>query len=429
MSKGKIMVVGLGPGSKEQMTARAREAIRDAQVIIGYSTYVKLIADLLEDQEVIKKGMTEETDRCVLAMKKAQQGKKVALISSGDAGIYGMATLTYEVLLQAGWKPGSDIEVEVIPGTTALAACGSLVGAPLGHDFCAISLSDLLTPWPVISRRLEAAAQADFVVALYNPKSGRRTGQIVAARDILLRHRRPDTPIAIVKSAYRPKQSIQLSTLENMVACDIGMLSTVLIGNSDTFIQEGLMITPRGYAGKYANLVGEAVDGEKAGRSLSLGFEGWHDVVREWFFGHDNLPCLEDAAREFNQPIGEILPALVEQDDENRRSAQCRSQPLNTSQLDDILDTVMQSAPLVARVTTGNATMRCQASQLTTHAATILIKGNDSQVELEVDQVKNIWWMTHPHGEQLVLLDITGNPLLFLHLTEKFDITPFALTI
>jgi precorrin-3B C17-methyltransferase len=201
----------------------------------------------------------------------------VALISSGDAGVYGMAGPTFEVLFQAGWTPDSDIAVEIVPGASALNTCAALVGAPLTHDFCAISLSDLLTPWPTIARRLDAVAYADFVVALYNPRSGRRTQQIVEAQRLFLRHRDPQTPVAIVKSGYRPKQRIELTTLERMHECEIGMLSTVLIGNSNTFVKHGLMVTPRGYLNKYEVVSGEASTrvGEQAGRSLSTGLEGW----------------------------------------------------------------------------------------------------------------------------------------------------------
>eukprot|EP01071_Lankesteria_metandrocarpae_P000253 Lankesteria_metandrocarpae@DN10393_c0_g1_i1.p2 len=149
MGKGKIFLVGLGPGSQDHMSLRAREAIAQADVVIGYATYIKLVMDLVDGKEVIRKGMTEELDRCYEALERARQGKTVALISSGDTGVYGMAGPTYEVLLQSGWKPGDGIEVEVVPGSTALNACAALVGAPLTHDFCSISLSDLLTPWPV----------------------------------------------------------------------------------------------------------------------------------------------------------------------------------------------------------------------------------------------------------------------------------------
>ncbi|KAA3652496.1 MAG: precorrin-3B C(17)-methyltransferase [Proteobacteria bacterium] len=277
---GKIMLVGIGPGHVEHMTQRAREAIAEADTIIGYVTYIRLVADLIEGKEVVKKSMTEELDRAIEALARARQGKKVALISSGDAGVYGMAGPTYEVLFEAGWTPGFDIEVEIVPGASALNTCAALVGAPLTHDFCAISLSDLLTPWPTIARRLDAVAASDFVVALYNPKSGRRTGQIVEAQHLFLRHRRPDTPVAIVKSAYRPKQRIEMTTLAAMCEAEIGMLSTVIIGNSHTFVRDGLMVTPRGYANKYDVTNGATRDGEQAGRSLSTGLNGWCEALR-----------------------------------------------------------------------------------------------------------------------------------------------------
>jgi len=251
MSNGKILLVSLGPGAEDHMTRRARQAIEQAHVVIGYVTYVKLIANLLAGKEVIQGGMKHEVDRCRTACHKARQGKTVALISSGDIGIYGMASPAYEVLLESGWTPKSDLEVEVIPGASALSTCAALAGAPLSHDFCAISLSDLLTPWPVIARRLEAAASADFVLALYNPKSLHRTRQISDAREILLRHRAPDTPVAIVRSAYREQQHVDMTTLDAMLERDIGMLTTVLVGNSNTYTREGLMITPRGYSEKY----------------------------------------------------------------------------------------------------------------------------------------------------------------------------------
>ena len=304
---GKIILVGFGPGAQEHMSYRARAAIAEADVVIGYATYIKLVQDLLDGKEVIRKGMTEELDRCNEAWEHARQGKTVAVISSGDIGVYGMAGPTYEVLLQSGWRPGSGITVEVVPGATALSACAALVGAPLTHDFCSISLSDLLTPWPVIARRLEAAARADFVVALYNPRSGRRTGQIVEAQRILLKHRSPETPVAVVKSAYRKKQTIQLTTLAQMADCDIGMLTTVLVGNSSTFIGEGLMITPRGYANKYAELTGETVAGERAGRSLSLGLDGWKADVRERLAQGESAV---DIARFFDLPVSEIEAVL-----------------------------------------------------------------------------------------------------------------------
>jgi precorrin-3B C17-methyltransferase len=312
---GKIMLVGIGPGSVDHMTQRARAAIAEADVVVGYVTYIKLVVDLLEGKEVIRKGMTEELDRAVHALERAREGKKVALISSGDAGVYGMAGPTYEVLFQAGWTPESDVEVEVVPGASAINACAALVGAPLTHDFCSISLSDLLTPWPAIARRLDAVAAADFVVALYNPKSGRRTQQIVQAQQLFLRHRRPDTPVVVVKSAYRRRQNIEFTTLDKMSECDIGMLSTVLIGNSHTFVRHGLMVTPRGYANKYElDGDGSARDGEKRGRSLSTGLLGWTDNLR---IDHAEGQSIAELALRHGLPadyIAMVLAAPVEDD-------------------------------------------------------------------------------------------------------------------
>jgi len=296
--RGKIMLVGLGPGSHDYLTARARAAIGEADTVIGYATYIRLVKDLLEGKEVVKKAMAEELDRAIEAYDRAKLGKKVALVSSGDAGVYGMAGPTFEVLFQAGWTPDSDIEVEIIPGASAINTCASLVGAPLTHDFCAISLSDLLTPWPTIARRLNAVAYADFVVALYNPKSGRRTRQIEEAQRIFLQFRDPKTPVAIVKSAFRPKQRIEFTTLDKLTEADIGMLTTVLIGNSNTYVKHGLMITPRGYANKYDVEVGNraAREGEKAGVSLSTGLNGWLAAIH----GSNKTPA--ELALEYRLP-------------------------------------------------------------------------------------------------------------------------------
>ena len=291
--RGRISLVGIGPGHTDHMSARARQTIAEADTVIGYVTYIKLVDELLQGKEVIRKSMTEELDRAVHALEAAQAGKRVALISSGDAGVYGMAGPTYEVLFQAGWTPDSDVDVEIVPGASALNSCAARVGAPLTHDFCAISLSDLLTPWTVIARRLQAAALADFVTALYNPKSGRRTQQIVEAQHIFLMHRDPQTPVAIVKSAYRRRERIEFTTLADMAECDIGMLSTVLIGNSHTFVRHGLMVTPRGYANKY-DLEGEGAvkDGERRGRSLSTGLDGFLARLQEDHADGHAIPAL-----------------------------------------------------------------------------------------------------------------------------------------
>ncbi len=318
---GKIFLVGFGPGAEEHMSFRAKSAIAESDVVIGYTTYIKLVKDLLEGKEVVRKGMTEEIDRCIEAYEQAKLGKKVSLISSGDIGVYGMAGPTYEVLLKAGWTPKSDISVEIIPGSTALSACASLVGAPLTHDFCSISLSDLLTPWPTIARRLDAVAQADFVIALYNPKSGRRTQQIVEAQKTFLKYRDPATPVAIVKSAYRRRQAIQLVRLDEMADQEIGMLTTVLIGNSSTYIEQGLMITPRGYSNKYNDITGDAKEGEQAGRSLTMGLEGWKACLREYLAQHTELSW-EKIADYFNVPIGEVFSAIAQAPDDNNLNYQ-----------------------------------------------------------------------------------------------------------
>ncbi|MFC0270558.1 precorrin-3B C(17)-methyltransferase [Metabacillus herbersteinensis] len=248
---GKLLVIGFGPGSFEHITDRAREAIGESDMVIGYKTYVELIEGLLTNQQIISTGMTEEVGRAQEAVKQAELGKKVAVISSGDAGVYGMVGLVYEVLVEKKWSRETGVEVEIIPGISAINSCASLLGAPVMHDACTISLSDHLTPWTLIEKRIEAAAQADFVIALYNPKSGRRTRQIAEAQRILLNHRSPDTPVGLVKSAYRDRQHVVMTNLKDMLEYDIGMLTTVMIGNSSTFMYDGLMITPRGYQRKY----------------------------------------------------------------------------------------------------------------------------------------------------------------------------------
>ncbi len=191
--------------------------------------------------------MMKEVDRCKKSLKLASSGKKVALVSGGDPGIYAMAGLAFELAKDKGY----DCAIEVIPGIAAVNGCASRLGAPLMHDFAAISLSDLLTPWPLIEKRLEATAMADFVVAIYNPKSKKRTEQIVKAQKIFLKHRDGDTPVGIVTAATRKNETITITTLEKMLEADIGMQSTVIIGNSQTYIWNDRMITPRGYSDKY----------------------------------------------------------------------------------------------------------------------------------------------------------------------------------
>ena len=268
-TKGTLSIVGIGPGAAEHTSPAALEAITRAELVVGYTTYIKLVHPLIEGKEIVRTGMTEEIGRARAAVERARAGARVAIISSGDAGVYGMAALVFQVLAEVGWQRGESPELQIVPGMTALNSCGSLVGAPFGHDFCAISLSDLLTPWPAIARRIEAAASADFVIALYNPASGRRTRQIVEAHDIIARHRDGATPVALVKSAYRRRQQKTLTDLDHFLEYEIGMLTTVIVGSSNTFTFEGYMVTPRGYTNKYS-WDGAALPGQTPGRSLVL---------------------------------------------------------------------------------------------------------------------------------------------------------------
>lgn len=241
--KGKIFVVGIGPGKREHMSGRALEALNEADAVVGYRTYTDLIAGLTEGKDVHASGMRKETERCREALDLAEQGKKVALVSSGDPGVYGMAGIMLEVA--QGRRSG--VEVEVVPGITSSGAAASILGAPLMHDHALISLSDLLTDWELIKKRLEHAALADFVICLYNPRSKSRTGQIIEARDILLRHRKPGTPVGIVRNAMREGEDAVITTLERMLDHPIDMTTVVIIGNSTTYTSDGRMITPRGY--------------------------------------------------------------------------------------------------------------------------------------------------------------------------------------
>ncbi len=245
---GKLYLIGTGPGSLAQITPAASAALTECEAVIGYQLYVDLIRPLLQARQIVEASpITQEVQRAERAIELAERGLTVGVISSGDSGIYGMAGLVLECLAQKGWN-GETPQVEVLPGITALQALAARVGAPLMHDFCAISLSDLLTPWPVIVQRLEAAASADFVVALYNPRSRTRLQGMEQARAIFLKYRSKDTPVALARSVYRPEEVIHLTTLEKLEVTMIDMLTVVLIGNQSTFLHEHHLITPRGYA-------------------------------------------------------------------------------------------------------------------------------------------------------------------------------------
>ena len=247
MSKnGKIYIVGIGPGKKPDMTFKAYKAMKNSDIIVGYKTYTDLVKEYFPNIEIKSSSMMKEVDRCIEVLKLAKDGKNVALISSGDAGVYGMAGIMYEVIGE-----NDDVEVEVIAGVTATNAAAAIVGAPIMHDYVTISLSNLLTDWELIKRRLELAAQGDFIVSLYNPKSRGRTTQIAEAQQIMLKYKSKDTPVAIVRNAGRENEEYEITTLENMLDFEINMLTIVLIGNSNTYVKNGKMITPRGYEKKY----------------------------------------------------------------------------------------------------------------------------------------------------------------------------------
>ncbi len=244
---GQIWLVGIGPGDLAQLTAAARVALVKADVVIGYKLYVEFIRPLLHPDQVIETSfITQEVQRAERAITLAQRGLTIAVVSSGDSGIYGMAGLVLERLAQQHWD-GQHPAIEVFPGITALQATAARVGSPLMHDFCAISLSDLLTPWPVIEKRLRAAAEADFVVALYNPRSQQRTQGILKAKDIFLHYRSGQTPVLIAQSVYRPQEQVYQTTLEALDVTQIDMLTLVMIGNASTFAYHQFLITPRGY--------------------------------------------------------------------------------------------------------------------------------------------------------------------------------------
>ncbi len=242
----KISIVGIGPGGLDEMTPKARRAIESAEVIAGYNTYIKLVGEIIGGKKIIGRAMMQEVERAQLAIQEALSGRNVAVISSGDAGVYGMAGLVLEMILDLPEK--NRPQFEIIAGISAVNAAAAILGAPLMHDFAIISLSDLMTPWELIKKRVYSAAEADFVIALYNPKSKRRINQIIEVQQILLQFRKKNTPVGIVTNAGRENQKKIISTLENFTQEDINMFSLVIIGNSQTFIKENFIITPRGYS-------------------------------------------------------------------------------------------------------------------------------------------------------------------------------------
>lgn len=238
----KISVIGIGPGAYENLTIRADQALKECDTVVGYTVYVDLVKEYYGEKEFLSTPMKREVDRCRLAFEEAKKGKKVVMVCSGDAGVYGMAGLMYEV-----GEEFPEVELEVIPGITAALAGGAVLGAPLTHDFAVISLSDLLTPWETIEERLHAAAKADFCVSLYNPSSKKRKDYLKKACDIFLQYKSGDTVCGYVKNIGREGEEMTILSLKELVDTEVDMFTTVFIGNSNTKVLRDKMITPRGY--------------------------------------------------------------------------------------------------------------------------------------------------------------------------------------
>ncbi|HMK53612.1 MAG TPA: precorrin-3B C(17)-methyltransferase [Methanobacteriaceae archaeon] len=238
-----ISVVGIGP-RREDMTLKAIDVLKKAEVVIGYGGYLKQISDLIEGKEIIARGMGQELERVEVAISKSNEGKKVALVSSGDPGIYGMANVLYQLL---GKYPG--VEVEVVPGVTAATYTAALLGAPL-HDFAVISLSDILTPLSEIKRKVRKSAEADLIIVFYNPRGKQRTKPLKEAYKILLDVRKPETPVGIVRTGEKGPE-ITITKLKDLPLNDLDMSTTVLVGNTFTYVQDGKLVTPRGYVIPY----------------------------------------------------------------------------------------------------------------------------------------------------------------------------------
>lgn len=276
----KIIIAGLGPGSPEDMTPAVMEAVKEADIVVGYKYYFQFIKPFIKsDCECIDTGMKQEKQRAEQAFQLAEQDKVIVVISSGDAGIYGMAPLVYEMCQQRG----ANISIEVLPGISAFQKAASLLGAPIGHDMCIISLSDLMTPWEVIERRIKAAAIGDFVTAIYNPKSHGRYWQLYRLQELFLQERDADTPVGYVRQAGREEQEIKLTTLGDFNPEDIDMFTVVLIGNSQSYIAEGKFITPRGY---YSSCKLSESSAEKPGQQIMI--ESFRTIEKE--LKHQDYP-------------------------------------------------------------------------------------------------------------------------------------------
>ena len=273
---GKIIVAGIGPGSKDDITPAVLEAVREADAIVGYKYYFQFIEPYVKaDCACIDTGMKKERERAEQAFQLAAQGKTVVVISSGDAGLYGMAPLIYEMAREhASASPAQPtIEIVTLPGISAFQKAASLLGAPIGHDMCIISLSDLMTPWQVIERRIKAAAAGDFVTAVYNPKSHGRYWQLYRLQELFLQERSADTPVGYVRQAGREEQEVKTTTLGQFDPEDVDMFTVILIGNSQSFLADGKFITPRGYYREQAD------EGNKIGQNIMM--ESFRTIASE----------------------------------------------------------------------------------------------------------------------------------------------------
>lgn len=241
-SGNRIYIVGMGPGAEEQMTGQALRALEECDIIIGYTVYLELLGERFAGKERRSTPMRRETERCRMCFEEAQRGRCVALVCSGDAGIYGLASLMYELA-----EEYTDCLITVIPGVTAANSGAALLGAPINHDFCAISLSDLLTPWELIEKRLRAAAAGDFAIVIYNPSSHKRADHLRRACDILSKALSPDTACGYVENIGREGTVAKTCTLRELGQRQVNMFTTVFIGNSQSYIQDGKLITKRGY--------------------------------------------------------------------------------------------------------------------------------------------------------------------------------------
>ncbi len=239
---GKLYVVGIGPGAYEDMTIRAVKALEESQVIVGYTVYVDLVREHFPGKEILSTPMRREQERCQLAINEAKKGKTVAMVCSGDSGVYGMSGLILEMA-----ETDAELEIQVIPGVTAALSGGALLGAPLGHDFTVISLSDLLTPMELIEERLRRSAQADMILCIYNPASKKRADYLKRACEIVMEYKSPETVCGFVKNISREEEDVEILSLEQLSEAQVDMFTTVYIGNSMTKEIRGRMVTPRGY--------------------------------------------------------------------------------------------------------------------------------------------------------------------------------------